>query len=223
MSVYIQSCMLTHTSSVPYIADHVADLLQHCWFPFGIDQVELSPAGGIYHLGSSDASLEVPQGAIDEKLIVQFGIALHGPFIIPKGYSHASVSVYLFFGDTAALSKPVILHLSHWCLGNKLKFAQSTHLLNSDMMYIFDVMESGVFQEQKHCGSLQIKQPQTIYTILMEEGEQTACYAMLLERPPSRDSQQYTLLVHYYSSTWIQVREHDCTFHLLSKYKTAND
>ena len=194
--------------------DHVADLLQHCWFPFGIEQLELSPMGGTYRLGCSDASLEVPQGAIDEQLIVQFGIGLHGPFVIPKGYCQASVSVYLLFGDTAGLIKPVTLHLAHWCLGSKLKFAQSSHLLNKDATYVFDVTESGVFHERKQSGSLQIRQPQTMYTILMEEGEQALCYAMLLEKAPSRDSQEFALLVHYYSNSWIQVRTsvRTCTF-----------
>lgn len=187
--------------------DHVADLLQHCWFPFGIQQVELSPTGGIYQLGSSDASLEVPHGAIDGKITIQFGIALHGPFAVPSGYYQTSVSVYLFFGDAATLNKPVTLYLSHWCLGRKLKFAKSSHLFQEgDMTYKFDVMESGVFHEQKRIGSLQIEQPHTIYTILMEEGEQALCYTLLLEdRPLKKDNQQFVLLVLYFSHSWIQV------------------
>ena len=193
--------------AVSRIVDHVADLLQHCWFPFGIQQVELSPTGDIYHLGHSDASLEVPHGAIDAHIVVQYGVALHGPFVVPDGYCQASVSAYLFFGDMTTLSKPVTLHLSHWCMGNELKFARSSHhLRDADKAYVFDVVENGVFLEQKHSGSLQIEQPHTIYTILMEEGEQVSCHAMLLERPPSRDSLQYSLLVHFYSRTWIQVR-----------------
>ena len=169
--------------------------------------MELSPSGGTYQLGSPDASLEVPHGAIAEKTTVQFGLALHGSFIVPSGYCQASVSVYLFFEDKATLTKAVTLHLRHWCLGSKLKFAKSSHdLEEGDTTYRFEVVESGVFHEQKCIGSLQIEQPQTIYTILMEEGEQTLCYTMLLqEQALRRDNQQFVLLVLYFSQEWIKV------------------
>ena len=97
-----------------------------CWFPFGIQNVEVGPEGGQFFLGAhqpvdsrrsidSYTYVEVPAGAVEEgkTVYIDCGITPNGPFSFPDGYKLCSMVVYLSV-QGAKLKKPVILHIPHW-------------------------------------------------------------------------------------------------------------
>jgi hypothetical protein len=101
-------------------------LKELCWFPFGIQNVEVGPEGGQFFLGAhqpvdsrrsidSYTYVEVPAGVVEEGKIVyiDYGITPNGPFSLPYGYKLCSMVVYLSV-QGAKLKKPVILHIPHW-------------------------------------------------------------------------------------------------------------
>ena len=87
-----------------YVDDEVV-LQWLCKMATGKKELHVGPCGGTFVLGSGDATLEFPPGAIAEETSVRYAVIPHG----------RSVVVYLNM-EEAILRKPVLLHLSHWCI-----------------------------------------------------------------------------------------------------------
>ena len=97
----------------------------------------------------NDFSLEIPEGAIPEgeRLTVDVGVALFGPFQFPEGLRPVSPVFWVCVRDNPnfQLSKPVTVTIPHFldlendediqCLG--LTFLKATHNKNSDRLYEF--------------------------------------------------------------------------------------
>ena len=138
----------------------------------GIKQICISPDGGTFKLGSGDASLKFPEGAVKKETLVRYAIILHGPFIFPAGYKPGSVVVYLNT-DGATLMKPFLLLLSHWCIreegddGDTLKFLRAPHTLKAGQhKYMFDEQEEeSDFTTCTNVGFLTIRGPQCLYCV----------------------------------------------------------
>ena len=110
-SVQRRSMSLYHITIVS--ADE--SLLQRrCYMVIAIKQLLVSAKGGRFTLGSGDALLEFPPGAVKKETSVHYAILLHGPFVFRAGYKPGSVVIYVNM-DGATLVKPVLLYLSHWC------------------------------------------------------------------------------------------------------------
>ena len=165
-----------------YVADE-ALLQQLCYMATGIKQLLVSPDGGTFKLGSGDASLEFPPGAIVEETSVRYAIILHGPFVFPAGSKPGSVIIYLNM-DGATLLKPVLLYLSHWCIKEKgededtLKFVSASHTLEAGQQaYVFEEEDDGDFT-RTNVGVLSIRDPHCLYCVETER-ETVAMYSAI--------------------------------------------
>ena len=70
-------------------------LKELCYMATGIHNLHVGPGGGTFTLGCSDATLEVPRGALERETSVHYAIILHGPFVFSIGYKPGSVVVYV--------------------------------------------------------------------------------------------------------------------------------
>ena len=168
--------------SSQYVADEA--LLQRlCYMATGIKQLLISPDGGTFKLGSGDASLEFPPGAVVEETSVRYAIILHGPFMFPAGYKTGSVIIYLNMKG-ATLVKPVQLFLSHWCIREEtddeetMKFIRAPHSLESGKKeYAFkEVEEEADFTTRTNMGILTIREPHCLLCV-ETKGEKIGRYS----------------------------------------------
>ena len=148
-------------------------LQQLCYLATGIQQLRIGPNGGNFTLGSPDASLEFPPGAVKQVTSVRYAIILHGPFVFPAGYKPGSVVVYLNM-DGAILLQPVILFLSHWCIREEeddeetRKFLRASHTLETGQhKYIFEEQEEekADLTTRTNVGVLKIWEPRCLYCV----------------------------------------------------------
>lgn len=146
-----------------------------CYAPFGIKEHTVTPDGGIFSLGSSDASLEVPQGAVMKKTLIRYAIILDGPFELQSGYRRVSVVVYLNL-NRATLLQPVFLNLSDWCekrdikepYGQYLQFFRASHEIKGvKKEYEFSPLPNADHQSED---VLRINEPKCYYMKVLREG-----------------------------------------------------
>ena len=161
-------------------------LKELCYLATGIQQLHIGPDGGNFTLGSGDASLEFPPGALKKETAVHCAITLHGPFVFPTGCKLASVVVYINM-DGATLVKPVCLKLSHWCSrekegGSSLKFLRAPHVPGAGKKYLFKELEGGDFTTHANVGTLTIPEPQCLYCIEMKDEEVARYNALTFQR-----------------------------------------
>ena len=161
-------------------------LQQLCYLATGIQQLLVGPDRGTFTLGSGDASLEFPPGAVKKKTAVCYAIILHGPFVFPAGCKPGSVVVYINM-DGATLVKPVNVFLSHWCSGeegdgNSLKFLRAPHKLEAGKEYVFKELEGGDFTTHANVGILTIREPQCLYCVEMKSEEIARYNALTFQR-----------------------------------------
>ena len=171
--------------SVPFPIGDEVELQQLCYMATGIKQLLVSPDGGTFKLGSGDASLEFPQGAIEKDIYIRYAIILHGPFVFPAGYKPSSVIVYINM-DGATLVKPVQLFLSHWCIREEaddeeiMKFIRAPHSLESGKNeYAFEEIEDEAdFTTRYNVGVLSIQEPHCLYCV-ETKGERFGRYSAI--------------------------------------------
>ena len=157
-----------------------------CYLSSGIKRLRIGPDGGTFTLGSGDASLEVPRGALKKKTSVRYAIILHGPFVFSPGYKPGSVVIYLNM-DEATLAKPVYLSLSHWCSReevnvNTLKFLQAPHVAEAGKMYLFKELEGDDFTIRANVCILTIPKPQCLYCVEMKVEEVARYNALTFQK-----------------------------------------
>ena len=153
------------------IVDEVL-LQQLCYMATGIKQLLVSPDGGTFKLGSGDASLVFPPGAVQKETVIRYGIILHGPFVLPAGYKPASVVLYINM-DGNTLLKPVQLFLCHWCIKEEgddegtLKFIRAPHTLEKGVEeYTYEEQVEGAdFTTRTNVGVLTIREPRCLYCV----------------------------------------------------------
>ena len=186
-------------------------LQQLCYLATGIQQLLVGPDGGTFTLGSGDASLEFPPGAVKKKTAVRYAIILHGPFVIPTGCKLGSVVVYINM-DGVMLVKPVFLVLSHWCSreegdGNTLKFLRAPHKLEAgEQKYIFEEQEEGDFTSHSHLGVLSISEPQCLYCV-ETKADTIARYSAITfsQYIPAEDTLYFRIQIMCDSREWNKV------------------
>ena len=166
-----------------------------CWIPFGIRSQSVGPEGGKLSLEPSAGAmggreggilLKVPPGAISpaESVEVRSALIPDGPFTLPEGYQLGSMVVYLYY-DGHRLTKPVTLSLPHWYGGEDqvrdgLSFAMAPHTLKEgEHVYHFELLEEGMFAEQRQCGILQISGHCTLFAVVFKLKAISLYYASL--------------------------------------------
>ena len=145
-------------------------LQQLCYMATGIKHLLVGPDGGTFTLGSGDATLKFPPGAVEKDIFIHYAIILHGPFVFPAGYKQGSVVVYINM-DGAILTKPIQLLLSHWCVREEdgketLKFVHAPHTLEAGQeKYTFEEEEEADFTTRADVGILTIREPHTLFCV----------------------------------------------------------
>ena len=198
------------------IVDEVR-LEQLCYMATGIKQLLITPDGGTFTLGSGDASLEFPPGAVVEETSVRYAVILHGPFAFPAGYKPGSVVVYLNM-DEATLVKPVLLYMSHWCLKKEgvdkdiLKFFSTPHTLEAgQQVYEFEEQEKADFTTRSNVGVLTIQKPQCLYCVEAKvETIARYCAIMFSQNIPSEDTLRFMVQLMCDSLDWMEVQYSMC-------------
>ena len=183
----------------------------------GIKQLLVSPDGGTFKLGSGDASLEVPPGAVAKETTVRYAIILHGPFVFPAGDSLSSVVIYLNM-ERATLMKPVLLNLSHWCIKEEgddtdaLSFATAPHtLLEGQDHYLFEEQEEADFTTHTNVGILKILQPQCLHCVKGKPGKIARYRAITFTQyVPSEDILLFRIQLMCDSVEWNEVSMNEC-------------
>ena len=173
--------------SFPYLSPigDEALLQQLCYMGTGINQLAVGLEGGSFILGSGDASLEFPPGAVEKEITVHYAVILHGPFVFPAGYKPGSVVVYINM-DGTTLMKPIKLILSHWCIREEgdgkdtLKFISASHTLDAEQQkYTFEEEEEEAdFTAHTNVGVLTIRNPHCLFCV-ETKNEKIAMYSAI--------------------------------------------
>ena len=214
--------VLAHTwHSIIYVGTWLAHALgdeallqQLCYMATGIKQLLVSTDGGRFTLGSGDASVEFPPGAVEKETSVRYAIILHGPFVFPAGYKPGSVVVYLNM-DGATLKKPVLLFLSHWCIREEgddkdtLKFLRAPHTLEAGQQkYVFQEQEEQKvdFTTHTNVGVLKIQDPQCLHCV-ETTNEKVARYSAITfsQYIPSEETLLFRIQLMCDSREWNEV------------------
>ena len=177
----------------------------------GIQQLQVFPSGGTFKLGSGDASLEVPRGAVEKETNVRYAIILHGPFAFLAGHKLVSVVVYLNM-DGAILLKPVLLYLSHWCIKEEredqdtVKFATAPHTLPSGQQYYkFEEQQEANFTTHTNVGILKISEPQCLHCVKAKVETSALYRALTFSQRPSEGMLFFRIQLMCNSLDWIKV------------------
>ena len=171
--------------SVPFPTGDEVLLQQLCYVGTGIKQLLIGADGGRFPLGSGDATLEFPRGAVLKETSVKYAIILHGPFVFPSGSKQGSVVVYINL-DGVTLEKPVLLFLSHWIIPkegddqNALKFLRAPHTLQAGQLkYVFEEQEEkSDLTTRINVGVLTMRKPQCLHCVVTGD-DMTARYSAL--------------------------------------------
>ena len=176
-------------------------------------QLHIGLDGGTFILGSGDASLEFPPGAVEKDTTVRYAIILQGPFVFLAGYKLSSVVIYINM-DGATLVKPILLYLSHWCSREEeddedsLKFATASHTLQGGQQYyMFEEQEEADFSTHTNVGILKISEPQCLHCVEAKI-EKSALYRAITftKDIPSKDVLYFKIQLMCHSMDWIKVR-----------------
>ena len=165
------TCCFQYCTSLHFLSVDEDVLLKKCWFPFGLHSLVVGPGGGDFPLDCGDSLLEVPVGAFEKEVVIRYGIALHGPWELPEGYTPCSVTVYLNLQGHHP-NKELTLHLSNWYGGKErdgVRFVRAPHILKEgESKYQFTLLEEGDFSDVKR-GKLKIGQPLCLYVAAFED------------------------------------------------------
>lgn len=180
-----------------------------CYAPFGIKELTVTPDGGIFPLGSNDASLEVPQGAVMKMTAIHYAIILNGPFVLPTGYRAVSVVVYLNL-SRATLLQPIFLILSDWCkkTGNpehcRLTFFRAPHEVEGEKKQFQFIQLCNA--DQQNADKLRITESKTFYVKLLKEGYGVRdLYCMMPIQKEDENWLSVRILFFFSCDTWKEV------------------
>ena len=158
-------------------------------------------------MDNGDTWLEIPRGAFEEKIFIQYGIALHGPWQLPEGYTICSVTVYLnLLGKMP--KKELTLHLSNWYGGEKsniLRFTRASHMCQK-CNFQFTLLKEGEDFSHARKGSLKIADGKYLYcTVLEKESDDNLSYQVLPVNISEQQCDRFLLLFTYDSPNWLKV------------------
>ena len=182
-----------------------------CYAPFGIKELIVTPNGGNFSLGSRDASLEVPPGAVEKKTPIRYAIILNGPFVLPTGYRAVSVVVYLNLSRTTLL-QPIFLLLSDWCEKRysteqyELRFFSAPHEIKGEKrQYEFSSLGNA---DHEDADVLRISESKTFYVKVLKEGRgvhELYCMMPIQKLEVPENCFRIRILFFWSSDSWREV------------------
>ena len=195
-------------------SDAVTLMEELCYVPFGIKELTVTPSGGTFSLGNSDASLEIPPGAVMTNTPIRYAIILHGPFVLQPGYRRVSVVIYLNL-NRATLLQPIFLNLADWCERRystqqyELTFFRASHEIKAEgenREYHFCPLPNSDHQSED---VLKIIEPKSHYAKVLKEGRHGIhdlyCAMPIQKRDPRANNLQIRILFTWKSQSWIMV------------------
>lgn len=187
------------------------ELQELCYAPFGIKDLTVTPDGGTFPLGSTDASLEVPSGAVMRNSLIRYALILHGPFVLPTGYRPVSVVVYLNLSRTTLL-QPISLILSDWCEKRysteqyELMFFRASHKIRGEKrLYQFSQLCNA---DHQNADVLRITESKTLYMKVLQEGRgvhDLYCMMPIQKLDVAENCFRMRILFIWSSDSWRQV------------------
>ena len=189
----------------------------------GIKELLVGPDGGTFCLGSGDASLEVPPGAVEKETSVRYAIILHGPFLFPTGYKTSSVVVYINM-DGAVLKKAIVLFLSHWCnidnedMEDPVKFFTAPHSVEVGQNY-YEFKEQDGAEFNTTSAILSIMEPQCLHCVKMKKKKQAVYNALCFKKYEDVGTLFFKIQLMCDSSSWNEVRACMCSTNIVASYK----
>ena len=217
--LHVQMCECT------FLTVDEAALKRLCWIPFGVRTVSIEAKGGIFCLvpqsdelqGTKEGTIfvEVPPDAVSTSADVKmrYAIILSGPFKLPEGYQFGSPVVYIYY-DSRRVTKPLALHLPHWCGGRDratdgLSFAIAPHSLKGGSVYHFQLLGGREFPVSSQYGVVEIHGHCSLYAEVFDMGATTNCQAFCLEKEEEDETEckaECNIAVTYASYCWRTVR-----------------
>lgn len=208
----MHACIMTYLHALSIHESVTESMMEKlCYAPFGIKDLTLTSDGGTFSLGSSDASLKVPPGAVKKKSTIRYAILLHGPFGLPPGYRAVSVVVYLNLSKTTLL-QPIFLLLSDWCEKRysteqyELRFFSAPHELKGEkMLYQFNPLRNADHQNENE---LRITESKTLYTKVLKEGHgvhDLYCMMPIQKLDAAESCLRMRILFTWSSDSWREV------------------
>ena len=198
-----------------------AALKRLCWIPFGIQTVLIEDKGGILILEPPSDELqgitedtifvEVPPGAVSTsaKVEMHYSIITSGPFTLPDGYQFGSTVVYIYY-DARRVTKPLTLHLPHWCGGRDhtkdgLSFAVAPHSLKGKRFYEFQ-LKGGTFSHHQQYGIFHIDGHSSLFAEVFKEKATSLYLATQWEQRLDQETNT-RIVITYFSKVWREVRD----------------
>ena len=195
-----------------------------CYVPFGIKELTATPGGGTFSLGNSDASLEIPPGAVMTNTPIRYAIILNGPFVLQPGYRFVSVVIYLNL-NRATLFQPIFLNLADWCERRYntqqygLTFFRASHEIKAEgdkRQYHFCPLPKSDHQSED---VLMISEPKCHYAKVLKEGRQGIhdlyCAMPIQKLDPRANGLRIRILFMWKSESWIVVSPAFNNFNIL--------
>ena len=191
--------------------------------PFDVNTITIEAKGGILCLeppidelevwGKEEDTIcvEVPPDAIGtyDKVELCYAIIPDGPFTLPEGYQLGSVVVYINYVGQH-VTKPLILHLPHWCGGKDhvrdgLSFAIAPHSLTGEKReYQFQLIEGGTFLDHKQYGIFHIDGHSSLFAEVFKEKTTSVYLATQWEHRLASEACT-KIVITYYSEVWLKV------------------
>ena len=114
-----------------------------------IEVLQCDAGGGVYDSAIHDIHIRIPEEAVDQKVNLEFGFTLHGPFAFPKDGKVKAVSptVWLSVQGNVSFSKPIEIVLPH-CVGEdcqSLAFYRALAEEKREKKYQFRKLKSSEF------------------------------------------------------------------------------
>lgn len=207
-------------------------LKELCWFPFGVQNVEVGPEGGQFFLGAhqpvdsrqsidSYTYAEVPAGAVEEgkTVYIDCGITPNGPFSLPDGFKLCSMVVYLSV-QGAKLRKPMILHIPHWvsvasvqttnsAKGALLRCCWAPHILeDGQKTFEFSCLEEEKYTMTSRAGEILVNGENCLFANIIQMGTSVDfqyAYHVLREIAASNDEKCIRIVITFSSFDWQKI------------------
>ena len=190
--------------------------------------LECSCKGREYTIEDHDLTLRIPEGAVAEDTLIHFeiGVAMYGPFILPKNTQPISPIVWLcILEENVELKKPFELILPHYLTGlnrailqgHQIEFSKANHeevtFQKGQIMYNFNRCKSKVFLASSgsrsygvirstHCCFYCLHGKKT-HQLAMDSGY---CLARIEHLLPRTQRNMVYFIAVYFLDTCVQVR-----------------
>ena len=190
--------------------------------------LECDSNGKDYTIENHDITLRIPEGAVaeEEKIHLEMGVAMYGPFIFPENTQPISPILWLcLLEEDVELKKPFQVILPHYLTGSskerikyhQVRFAKANHsdytFVGNQMSYRFQSCDTKPLFASSGCKSYGILMTNHCCFYCLEakvtrELATDAGYCLVrIEHSPMRRRDEIYFTIIYFLDTCLKVRE----------------